>query len=447
MKKTVSESIRIFFTPLLISLFVAGCATLDQKAPETARPDAPAVPEAASPDMKAGPGAPGAPGVADRKLQSLSIEEIKARIKEYETRREFRKALQAWKQIQAADPSNAEAQRMVAQLETGLKAAVQRHLRLGMTAFDEGNIEKSRKELLLVLFLDSGQKEALDYLRRLTLLETSPQTVRMPKELLPFPDQAGGYTLHTIQSGESLSIVAEKYYGDKMKYQTIAEFNAISDVTKIRVGQTIKVPALKGTAPSLAPPTEPVAATRELPNKPAPDSGASNKSVPGKSPSKQEPQKPAVKEVSAEQRINHGKKLYQENKFDEALAEFQELTRVFPDNNEAMEYMVKSQVITARLKRGASFYDSKEYESAYDEFGKVLLLKPDVVPVKQRVESLVPLLVTKARHLLREEQSPCETILLTKKILQGIPTHHEAKKLFDEAVELEKGLELQCGGL
>jgi nucleoid-associated protein YgaU len=49
---------------------------------------------------------------------------------------------------------------------------------------------------------------------------------------------------HTVQSGESLSLIAKKYYGDAMKYPVIFEANKpmLSDPDKIYPGQVLRIP-------------------------------------------------------------------------------------------------------------------------------------------------------------------------------------------------------------
>ena len=48
--------------------------------------------------------------------------------------------------------------------------------------------------------------------------------------------------VHTVQSGETLGDIARMYTGKVMNFQKIAEYNNISDVTRICVGQKIKIP-------------------------------------------------------------------------------------------------------------------------------------------------------------------------------------------------------------
>lgn len=52
--------------------------------------------------------------------------------------------------------------------------------------------------------------------------------------------------MHTVKSGESLSLIAKEYYGDAMKYTEIFEANKpmLSDPDKIYPGQVLRIPNL-----------------------------------------------------------------------------------------------------------------------------------------------------------------------------------------------------------
>ena len=51
---------------------------------------------------------------------------------------------------------------------------------------------------------------------------------------------------HTVESGESLSLIAKKYYGDAMKYPVIFEANQpmLTDPDKIYPGQVLRIPPI-----------------------------------------------------------------------------------------------------------------------------------------------------------------------------------------------------------
>lgn len=367
-----------------------------------------------------------APTVSDP-VKGHEIEEIKERIKNSEARRDFQKVLQGWKRVYSLDPENQEAQRMVSQLEEGLRRAIAEHMRAGMAFYQQGEFEKSKKELLLVLFLDPGQKEAWIHLRRISLLENT--TMPQRRWIHQVPDPSGDYIFHPLKEGETLSMIAEKYFGDPSKSQVIADANAISDVARVRAGRIIKVPLPTAGASQTqngAKPTLTVGGQIEM-RSPGP---IPMKSMPG--------------EDSLEQQLNLAKRLYRENKIIEAAAEFRDITHRRPDQKEATNYLERSQTIIDGLKNATSLDAAQKYEAAYDEFNRILSVKPDFTPAVDRVQDLIPLLVAKAGNLLHEEQSPCEAKVLTKKILQRSPNNNDAKNLHDESIEIERGLEMQC---
>jgi tetratricopeptide (TPR) repeat protein len=63
------------------------------------------------------------------------------------------------------------------------------------------------------------------------------------------------YVLHTIQPDESISTLAQQYYGDYKKFHLIAQYNELEDAAKVRVGQQIKIPVIEGI-PIMADPSE-----------------------------------------------------------------------------------------------------------------------------------------------------------------------------------------------
>jgi LysM repeat protein len=50
---------------------------------------------------------------------------------------------------------------------------------------------------------------------------------------------------YTVQSGDNLSKIAKRFYGDANKYRDIAQANGIDDPDKIRAGQDLSLPVLR----------------------------------------------------------------------------------------------------------------------------------------------------------------------------------------------------------
>ncbi|RJF71295.1 LysM peptidoglycan-binding domain-containing protein [Deinococcus cavernae] len=62
------------------------------------------------------------------------------------------------------------------------------------------------------------------------------------KELAKEKDTESGDTVYTVKSGDTLSEIAQKYYGDAMEYKKIAHYNNISNPDLIQPGQKIRIP-------------------------------------------------------------------------------------------------------------------------------------------------------------------------------------------------------------
>ncbi|GHG06105.1 hypothetical protein GCM10017783_18360 [Deinococcus piscis] len=62
------------------------------------------------------------------------------------------------------------------------------------------------------------------------------------KELAKEKDEQGE-TVYTVQAGDTLSKIAQRYYGDMNAYGKIAQYNNIANPDHIEVGQKIRIPA------------------------------------------------------------------------------------------------------------------------------------------------------------------------------------------------------------
>ena len=94
------------------------------------------------------------------------------------------------------------------------------------TVWGEAADQATREKVLLTIGNTKGIANVDD---KMTTKEPAPQA-----------------KMHTVVSGESLSKIAKKYYGDAMKYNVIFEANkpTLSDPDKIYPGQVLRIPEL-----------------------------------------------------------------------------------------------------------------------------------------------------------------------------------------------------------
>ena len=175
----------------------------------------------------------GCAGIKEKFTGSKKKELVQTYIRsgqEYENKGDLVQALKQYKLVLTVDPKNKEAIEKRDLLEKNMRILAQEHYRKGIKLRKKGKYQLARREFLTTLELQPDHLEAL-------------RAVKPKKEI-----STKKYIIHTIQPGESLSMVAKTYYGDYQKFPIIAEFNNMSDATQITVGQKIKVPEIEGAA-------------------------------------------------------------------------------------------------------------------------------------------------------------------------------------------------------
>jgi nucleoid-associated protein YgaU len=171
---------------------------------------------------------------------------------EYEAKGDLVEALEQCKLALTIDPENQAAKEKRTKIEQELRELAENHYQTGLNYHRKGQYAQARKEFLTALRYTPDHQEAKNMLREHVLGD----------------QQVKGYVLHTIQSNESISILAKKYYGDPKKFQIIAEYNQLKDATKVTVGQKIKVPVVEGI--SFLAKAEDIIPTSEKMPKPSP---------------------------------------------------------------------------------------------------------------------------------------------------------------------------------
>ncbi len=158
-------------------------------------------------------------------------DEYTAKAQQYEAQGDLVAALEQYKLALTVDSENQLAQEKRKAIEPQLHQMAEEHYQAGLKFYRQGQYRPARQEFLTALRYNPDHQEAKDILT----------TTR--KEL----EQVKRYIVHTIQGDETISTLAERYYGDYRKFHLIAEYNELEDATKVSVGQEIKIPVIEGT--------------------------------------------------------------------------------------------------------------------------------------------------------------------------------------------------------
>ena len=111
-------------------------------------------------------------------------------------------------------------------------AAAREHLQIAMNALQVGHEAVAKTELNAVLRQDPENKAARSLLAQ---IQTDPA------RYFGSPDSFN----YTLQPGDTLSSVAQRFLDEPLKFHILARFNGITDPTRLAPGRVIKVPGRK----------------------------------------------------------------------------------------------------------------------------------------------------------------------------------------------------------
>ncbi len=139
-------------------------------------------------------------------------------------------ALEQYKLALTIDPGNRKAAEHKKNLLPRLWEKAQLHYKKGLQYDKQGKYSLARKEYLSALVNWPDYKDA-------------------KTKLSPGKVSAGNaYIIHKLIKGESVSKLGMIYYGDFKKYPIIGKFNHLKDVTKVRIGDNLKIPVIQGVS-------------------------------------------------------------------------------------------------------------------------------------------------------------------------------------------------------
>jgi tetratricopeptide (TPR) repeat protein len=157
------------------------------------------------------------------------VEQHIAKGEDLESQDRFTSALEQYELALTIEPENPSAVQHKSKVLSILWNRAQDHFNQGVILDEQGKYDAARKEYLAALQNWPDHKQAKEKL--------TPGGVA---------DQTGDYITHTLAEGESVSKLGLIYYGDLKTYPVIGKFNNLADVTKVRVGQKIKIPVVEG---------------------------------------------------------------------------------------------------------------------------------------------------------------------------------------------------------
>lgn len=313
--------------------------------------------------------------------------------KDYETLNNSVEAAQQYRLAMTVDPQYDEAAEALARVEGHLQSQSEAYYQAAMGYEKKGLRKKARQHYLIGLRLWPENRKIIEKLTR----QSSPKAL------------TGPYVIHTVQPGESFSLIAKAYYGDLRKYQIIMDFNGIEDATALRVGQKIKVP---GADVAVAPVSDANAARTvwtEDAHKHEKGAKAVKETVEDKeaekggtaeSPEEAEEaeavlvaKKVEEVEIEVDQAASYkelGMEMYEQKSYVEAAIEFEKVLNTNPDDATAIDYAFKSYFEQAKIS-----LQNQEYLIARNQFESALRHQPACGQCHRYIE--------RSEHLYKED--------------------------------------------
>jgi tetratricopeptide (TPR) repeat protein len=316
---------------------------------------------------------------------------------------DLRRAASELKVALTIRPGDAAATRALAAVQAKTEGQVAERIQAGRSALARGAHAEARKQFLGALALDPSNRAAFEALQT--------DTKEPP------------FITHTVRAGDTLSSVAQRYYGDRSRSEVIWETNQLPSNPKLAAGTILKIPEIPGVPfvhldTRRAAPGPPAAATAPTAKAPA-------------------PLKEEYNEVNP--LLTEARDALDRGNWDEALSDVERFLASNPGNADGIA--VKKQAL---YQQGKAQLGSRRYADSYRALVQVARLQPDY----EDTAKLLPQARTRAidHHYtqglrLYQEEKLANAISEWRIVLELDPQHANAKKNIDQAERLQKALD------
>ena len=252
----------------------------------------------------------------------------------------------------AVDPQNKQITDSLKRVQAKRLKLAEVHYRQGLRYLAQGKYRDGERQFLTALRYWPEHKGARKKLRSRTQIKTKR------------------YIMHTVQKGETISIISKNYYKDPKHFQIIAKFNNLPDATTVRVGKELKIPEIEGL-PFLVPEGTPEIRSEsqtvdwQLTNR------GGREYQKAQQTEKVQADAEAFESMVASYR-DAGFQLFHAKKYDEAVIEFKKVINADPQDFKTQEYLYKAHVNSAQ-----DLLKKKQYDAADQQLQACLNFKTD----------------------------------------------------------------------
>jgi tetratricopeptide (TPR) repeat protein len=328
---------------------------------------------------------------------------------------QLRRAAEEWKIVLTITPSDARARESLQALQGGIDQLVAERIEEGRRALARGVQVEARRKFLAALALDPSSRPAFD------ALQSNTREVE--------------FLSHTVRAGDTLSSLAQRYYGDRSRSEVIWETNQLPPNPRLAPGTTLKIPEIPGVPfvhPEVRRPA-PVVAAVPTPDVPRPGPSP----APGPAPTGPAPKEEYTPEVNP--LLAEAREALDRSDYPDALGTVDKYLASKPGDREGLT--LKKQALYGQAK---SQMEARQYPESIQSLTLLTRLQPDYEDapalLKQARVRFVEQHYTQGVRFYREEKLK-EAIAEWRVVLEMDPAHANARRNIDQAERLLRGLE------
>ena len=284
----------------------------------------------------------------------------------------------------------------------------------GRRALARGVNLEARRKFLTALALDPSNRAAFE------ALQSDTREVE--------------FISHTVRAGDTLTALAQRYYGDRSRGEVIWETNQLPPNPRLAPGTTLRIPEIPGV-PFVHPEARrPAPAVAAIPTPDVPRPGPTLGPVAPAAPSIKEEFTPEVNPLLTEAR-----EALERSDYPDAIA-----TRGQVPGRQAGRSRGVDAEEAGLYAQAKSQMDARQYQESIQSLNQVARLQPDYEDVpsllRQARTRLVEQHYTQGVRFYREEKLK-EAIAEWRVVLEMDPGNANARRNIDQAEKLLRGLE------
>jgi tetratricopeptide (TPR) repeat protein len=327
---------------------------------------------------------------------------------------QLRRAAEEWKIVLTITPGDAKARESLRVLQTKIEQQVGERVDEGRKALARGVQVEARRKFLAALALDPGNRGAFD------LLQSNTREVE--------------FITPTVRAGDTLSALAQRYYGDRSRSEVIWETNQLPPNPRLAPGSTLKIPEIPGVPFVHAEARKPPPVVAAVPTPDMPRSAPVAPAAPAPAPPAKEELAPEVNPLLTEAR-----EALERSDYPDALGTVDKYLAGKPGDRDGIA--LRKQALYGQAK---SQMEAKQYPESIQSLTMLTRMQPDYEDapalLKQARTRTIEQHYTQGVRFYREEKLK-EAIAEWRVVLEMDPNHANARRNIDQAEKLLKGLE------